>query len=449
MFNTNIALSKKDIYLRWFKWSPSIWIALFSILPIILSQLSQRLFPVVDNHYLSTLGTQALLIHNIQYSLICLGQYIGSATATSCLVFWKRQEYAGKQKSIFLAHILFCLTSVFLCSIIASYYTKPILTHFSVHQSYFHLAKIYFHIGLFNMILQAIYFALSGMLIATGQEKLGLILAFILLGLNILGDSIATHFLFSGVMTPSHVFPAMLTIGLSVSGFLIFINCIMVYYILLRADYWGIPNIKEIFKIWRNELLGALMSGIYPIIYTFQLAMVKSSSSLLISYQLVLQFSSLICIPLMAVMQIALRDAAAEQPYTFSTSAPLWWSKLLYLGLLPTQILLILSMIFPDFSMKLVFGYTTPPDHQAFILLFLLATMIGQIGNALTVPIRARKDSHLVTTSYFIADVIFMLGGMQFIIFINHATPATTGLITLLYVTAYVLINSYFLLRKK
>lgn len=449
MLKSNAILAEKSYKLWWFK-TPLEWqLALFAIMPIVLAQLSQRLFPVIDNHYLSQLGNQALLIHNIQYSFIYLGQYIGGATATSCLIFWKRSEYVNKQKYLSLVHLGFCFSIATLSAIAAYYFTSPILSHFSVDPEYMSVAKTYFHIGLVNMVLQACYLALAGMLIATGQEKLGLMISLVLMLLNIFGDSIAIHMFFSGMISPQNIFNAMLVIGLSTTLFLFILNCVTAHRVLRKADNWGIPNVKEVLRIWGNELGNALISGIYPIIYAFQLGAIKSSSSLLVTYQLALQFATLFCIPLMATMQISLRDAVNEDTDISHPTSATWWKKLLYLGLIPTQLLLVIGMIFPNQFLKLLYGYTTPNDHAGFVTLFFLASIIGQIGNAITVPIRARKKSHYLTLSYFISDVVFMLGGMQLIIFLGIGTPIATGVVTLVFATAYFLLNLYFCVGRR
>lgn len=421
----------------------------YSVLPIMFIQALQRIYPIIDNHFITVLGTQALLIHNIQYSFISLGQYIGAATATSYLIFWRRDENSDKQRSIFIIQFGLCFLVTLFCVLFATLYTKEILNHFSVQKEYYHLATVYFHLGLINMLFQAIYLALIGVIIAEKMEKLSLFFSIILLSLNFLVDYVAIHFIFSGMISPSHIFPAMMVIVMSTLLMLLFAVIILIYIVLKRTNGWHLPNIRQVFKIWSNELGGAFISGIYPIIYIFQLGAVKASGSILITYQLLLQLTSVFCIPLLSIMQIALRDASAvDGKNTDQQKAPRWWQKLFYFGLVPTQLLLIVFTVVPVFFISKVFGYIVPSEQVIFVQLFLIASIIGQFGNALTVPIRARKKSHLVTTSYFIADVIIMLGGMQLIIFLGHANPVNTGLVTLTYATVYLFINAYFSFRK-
>jgi Na+-driven multidrug efflux pump len=72
---------------------PKYLLSIFKIIiPLVIAQLLQRLYPAVDNRYLSTLGSQALLIYNLQYNFVNLGQFIGIATSFSALLFWNRKE---------------------------------------------------------------------------------------------------------------------------------------------------------------------------------------------------------------------------------------------------------------------------------------------------------------------------------------------------------------------
>lgn len=439
---------KSQGYLTWFKPPSDIIITLLAIFPIIFSQILQRLFPIVDNHFITYLGTQALLIHNIQYSFVYLGQYIGTASATSCLIFWKRSEYVDTQKSIFVIHFGLCIAISLVCLIIGNLYLKNILLHFSIQPQYWKLAKIYLRIGLVNMALQAVYLTMTGIIIAKGKEKLSLIFSVVFLVLNFSADFIAIHFVFSGDLTPSHILPVMLVIILSTTLLLVFSIALMVYFIVSESSGLAFPNIREIFKIWFNELGGAFISGIYPIIYIYQLAIVKSASSLLITYQLLMQVTAVFCIPLLATMQISLRDAAAEKNWSV-TKSPQWWRSLFYFGLIPTQIFLILFLMLQDQIIHFVYGYIVPIDHNIYIELYLIGSIIGQFGNAFSVFIRAKKNSHYITICYFICDILVLLGGTQLLIVTHRNDPMMAGVIMFIYTVVYTIINAYYAFRKQ
>lgn len=444
--------SNSEAYVKtkssWMSFPAGSKLILLTILPLIFSQIISRIYPIVDNHYINILGTQALLIHNIQYGFISLGQYIGSGTAITCLIFWKRSIYADKQKSVFALHVGLCAIVTLFCMFLASVFAKDILSYFAVQRKYISVGVSYFRIGLFNMVLQAIYLTLMGIVVASNKEKLSLYFSIALLALNVVADTIAIHATFSGPVSPETVFYPLILIAYSAMAFLLISILIMTLIIFKRATGWGFINFKEILKIWSNELGGAFISGVYPIVYIFQLGAIKSSGSLLVTYQLLLQLTIVFCIPLLATMQISLRDASDEKNNGCLSSNPKWWQELFYFGLIPTQILLAIFILMPVMSVHLVFGYEVPPDHVAFVMLFLLASIIGQFGNALTVPIRAKKQSHLVTFSYFFSDIIIMLGGMQLIIFMHWSDPIMVGMVTLAYACAYTLLNIYFVLRK-
>lgn len=441
---------KKNLYLSWLSFPSNISSGIILILPIFFLNLFQKLFPVVDNHYIALLGEQSLLIHGVQNSFISLGQYIGSATATACLIFWPRTEYSGQQKTIFIFHLLLCFIIIAITAIIANYNSQTILVHFHIKSEYLKLAHIYFKIGLCNMILQAMYLTLNGLMLATGQQKLGLFFYLFLLLFNIFSDSIAVHYFFTGEITPDGVLPAMLIIGSSTTVFLILLCIIMTRRILVLADDWNTTEFYSQFKIWLAELGSAFISGIYPVIYAFQLGSIKSEDSLLVSYQLALNLTSVICAPLMASMQLSLLKASEEDSINNSiyTTPPKWWGELLYIGLIPSQLLLIITTLFISQSFGLIYNYKVPFSHFNFVLLFFIATIIGQIGNALTVFIRAKKRNLLITKCYFFADIIIMLGGMQLIIFTEHTTPNATGIVTLLYAIFYTGVNFYYLRKK-
>lgn len=445
--NTPENIQSKTQNLKW-EFSVDFKTTLLAIMPLILVQILQRFSPIIDNHFIAYLGNQALLIHNIQFSFINLGQYIGAATAVSCLIFWKRANYIGKQSSIFYIHMGLCFFSTFICMLVASYYSSAILNHFSVPPEYFSLATKYFNLGLCNMVLQAMYLALIGIVIAVNKERLSLFFSIALLTLNFLADWLIIRLLFTGEISSEKISPALLAIIISNIVLITMSIGILLYFLRKKIKHIGFFNFKEIFKIWINELGGAFISAVYPIVYLFQLGLVKTDGSLLVTYQLLVQLTAVFCIPILATMQIALREASAQQGQPRLSFIPLWVRELTYFGLIPTEILLFIFMIYPVFLIQMVFGYLTPADHVSYIVIYLFASIIGQFGNAFTVSIRAKKNSHLVTTGYFISDVIVLVGGTQLLFFMNIASPTTTGIVMLIYTCIYTAINAYFALRK-
>jgi hypothetical protein len=119
--------------------------------------------------------------------------------------------------------------------------------------------------------------------------------------------------------------------------------------------------------------------------------------------------------------------------------------------MIPSSILLTVGIFASVPIMRILYGYITPVDHIPFLALFFIGCWIGQWGNTFTVPLRAAKKSYLVTKNFFIAELIVMLTGTQLLIFLNIATPAALGCVTLMFTFSYGFSNfrDAFLLNKK
>lgn len=423
------------------------------VLPIIISQILQRLYPVIDSRYISLLGKEALLLHSVQYNFIIFGQFMGAATAISCLVFWKRQECIKKQGSIFLKHILLVGVSMAVLALILAVFSSWINIEYKVDSAYLKVGSIYLCIGLCNMVLQALYGSLDGMLLASGQQKKSMMISFVMLFVNVLADAYAIHFLFSGIQDPGSIYNPILFIGLSTTVFLIMGCLTATYFVVKNAQGWEEIHFREIMPVWKSELGVYVIRGVTPFIYAFQLSLITVTSGLLVTYQLALQLSYIFCLPLLASMQLAVRNASEEftsNSYNKNT-VPRWWNELLYTGLLPTVALLMLGLFFPCFLLLKVYHYVLPPAHLPFISIYFLACLVGQFANILTVPLRSRKKNYLVMRNFFFSELIVMLGGTEVLILIHQATPFNAGIAVLLFVIMQLLLNLWgvLLLREK
>lgn len=416
----------------------------WSVLPLIIAQILQRLYFVVDNHYIAVLGENALLIHNIQFSFLYIGQYIGAATGTSCLIFWRRNEYIHNQNAVFNYHMLLCFVVTLLCVIGAGLFSYPIMHYFNVPKSYLNIATFYFEYGLFNMALQSVYVSMFGVSVASGKEKLTLLTSAMMLFIAIFVDRIAVYYVFDGDFSVSSITKPLFI--MIVANSILLMLGILILFILNRQKKSKAKLIgkKAIFKVWINELGGGLLTGFDPIIYVFQLGLVATKESLLVTYQLLMQLAGIFCIPLYAVMQIAVRDASEKfdslQKGTFAE----WLKTLILFGLIPTILLMFVYLGFPQKLFTLTYNYIIPSDQMSYAILFLAGSIIGQIGNALTVPTRAKKNSHHVTLVYFLSDFLVLIAGMQLVIFFDIATPFTAGLVMFSYTVFYTIMNAYF-----
>lgn len=415
-----------------------------SVLPLILAQILQRLYFVVDNHYISVLGEQALLIHNIQFSFLYIGQYIGAATGISCLIFWKREEYRNQQNAVFNFHMMLCFMATLICVIGAGIFSNQIMRYFNVPDNYLKMSIYYFDYGLFNMTLQSLYVGMFGVAVASGKEKLTLITSGIMLLIAVFVDRFAVYQIFDGQPSSTSIGKPLFIIIIANS--IILMIGILILFILNRQKKLDkkLIGVKTIFKVWINELGAGFLTGFDPIIYVFQLGLVTTKESLLVTYQLLMQLAGIFCIPLYAVMQIAVRDASEKFRSQEKGLLPEWLKTLILFGLIPTTLLMTVYLIFLQEFFTLIYHYMIPSDQMSYVLLFLVGSILGQVGNALTVPVRAKKNSHLVTLGYLLSDFLVLLAGMQIIIFFNIATPFAAGIVMFSYTVFYTLLNGYF-----
>lgn len=415
---------------------------LILLLPIIASQILQRLYPMIDTRYLSVLGTSALYIHSIQYNFVSMGQFIGAATATSCLVFWNRVDLKGKQGGIFTAHLVLVSIFTLLFACVLWFLAKSILNIYSVSSDFINVGIIYFQIGLINMFLQAIYCTLDGMLIASNQRKFSMLLSFLLVILNFIADYYVAYYLFNGNQTPTEMRLPIMIFGLSTTVILLLAIFIASTRVIKSIDGWNWVKYSEMIHVWIGEQGVALVSSIVPFVYAYQMKFIHTTQSFLVMYQMVLHLSYIFCLPFLSALKVAVTEASREhslQQKTFERNE--WWNILLYTGLIPTYILFTIGCVFPKWLVHITYQYNIPADQIIFVTLFYISCMIGQIGNSLSVPIRAAKQSKLISRNFFWTEVVIMLGCMQIAIFFNIATSITAGIVTLIFVISYTLMN--------
>lgn len=432
----------KNISLKeWLSAPTNIRASIMIVLPVIFSQLLQRLYPIIDNHYLNVLGHQALYIHSIQYNFVTFGQFIGTATVFSCLVFWRRKECTSQQGNILIKHLLVTSLLTIAIGLIAWFNSDRIMNLYHVDKEYLAVATLYLSIGLANMILQAIYISLDGMLVASQQQKYSMFIAVLLLIGNIAADNYAAYHLFLGEKNMIGITNPMLVIGLSTTGLMLFAIIVSLGLVLSRVHGWSRFSLKDMLGVWWSELGIYLIRGITPFIFAYQFCLINAGTGFLVTYQLALQLSFIFCLPLLASMQIAIREASATASETQNAPVPHWWQSLLYTGMLPSTILLSLGIFAAVPIMQIVYGYAPPVDHIEYLSIFFISCWVGQWGNVFTVPLRAKKLNYLVTKNFFISELIILLGGTQLLILLNQATPLTIGYLTLLFTLTYCLLN--------
>ncbi|HTM64519.1 MAG TPA: MATE family efflux transporter [Gammaproteobacteria bacterium] len=405
------------------------------MMPILIAQLLQRLYPVIDNHFIGILGRQSLYLHNVQLNFIIFGQFIGTATSISILVFWRRKECVNQQGHILIKHLLSTLLLTMSVALTAWLFSDKIMLAYHVDISSMTIAKTYLGIGLINMILQAIYISLDGVLVASKLQKFSMLIAAGLVTCNIIADRLSISYFFSDndAATP------LLLIGLSTTGILLLAITLSTRKILRHIHGWSSFSIKEMMRVWCSELGVYLIRGVTPFIYTYQLCLITASAGFIVTYQLALQLSYLFCLPLLASMQIAVSEASETASEKTNTSN--WWHPLFYTGILPTTALLAIGIFAAIPILEIAFHYLPASDHLNYLPIFFISCWIGQWGNVFTVPLRAKKLSYLVTKNFFIAELIILLGGTQLLIMLNLATPLTVAYTTLLFSSVYLVLN--------
>lgn len=411
---------------------------LYLLLPLIASQFFQRLFHIVDNRFVNILGSEALVIHNVQYNFILLGQFIGMATATSALVFWKRTETKEKQGSVLLNH-LYLSGGLSLAFAMAFFlFRGHLAVHFGISEQFISLAKMYFVIGLINMILQSIYGGIDGMLVASGKTKYCMFFSGFLVLSNIILDYAAVHFLYK---TGGDFQSALFAIGMATS--IIATAVIILGFMVVRkqADGWKKFPIVQMLSVWWSEIGMALVRSFVPLIYAYQLALLHATRGFIVSYQMTLHLAYLFCLPLGAGLQIAVRDASAEASESSHKSE--WFGVFLYTAMLPTFILLLVGAIIPSQLVDLFYGYQIPSDHMIFIPIFFYACMIGQLGHAFSIPLRARKKNYMIARNFMIAEAGVLVGVTQMLIWAGMADPSTICWATIAFTSTYLALNIY------
>ena len=439
----------------WINIPPNLAKQYYVLLPLILAQILQRLYLMVDSRYATELGQQALLIHSVQYNFIAFGQLIGAATAISCLIFWRRKEDYLKQGSIFTKHLVLTTCFCLLVAIPSTFFAKAIVIAYKIDPNFAKIGCIYLWIGLINMILQAVFGSLDGMLIASGQQRKSMAISLLLVLCKVVFDIYAVDILFTMPASPTSIYSPLLIIGLSNTALLCCACFVSGYLVVKKVEGWEKFSFKEMISVWSSEIGVYFIRGVIPFFYAYQLALLIVSPGFFATYQLVFHLSYIFCLPLIAAMQIAVREASlhiSNINQSIRTSVPLWWNNLFYTGLLPTIIMLLMGSIFYSFMLKVVYNYVPPKDHLPFIPLYFLACILGQIGTALTISIRARKASYLVTASFFINQIVILLGCTQLLIIFHLGTPRTIGWLMIFYCTSQVIMNAgsiKFLLKKE
>ena len=421
---------------------------MFILVPLILSQLLQRFQDVVDNRFITYLGSEALAIHNVQFNIYFVGQEIGLAAAMSALIFWRRKESEGKQGFIFKVHLIMpiVLTTI-LAAIIYHFIMRGDLERgFSIPVSFSQTAHIYWVLGLINMVLRSIQIPLTAILIAC-DERLKCILlgGGVLIGKVILGWS-AIHLFWNSKVDPGSILIPLILLDVGAIVVLAMGSSYAVRWISSCVDGWAKLEMRSIFKVWPGELGIAAVNSVAVTFFGFQLAKVGAGPEFFVTYQLALGFSYILALPVIAGMQIAVRDASAAQSKLLGTLfIPLhesqWWPQFFYASLMPTCILFGLTAVFAKSIFYSVYNYNIPAEHLFYIRVFFASWILWEFGDVFLIMLRAAKRNTLATRNFIIASFGVEVGLTQLLLWLGWANPITLSFVMFCFCATYLLLN--------
>lgn len=438
MKNFNYLATNHLNTLSWIKLPSDPVTYLFMMIPLMASQILQRFFHILENRFIANLNESILLIHNIQYNFIIIGQFLGIAGSTTALILFNRTENELCQKD--LAKLILKWTIIFgIIIFIPSYFTRDwIIQHFKIDPTNQHLASIYICIGLINMILQSIFGTIEGMLISQRRQKMTFLLAFILVVLNLVTDlSIITL-----ITNPK---TALIFIGLSTTCIYLLIVFASLYYLCKNLTDSRKMQYTSFFRVWIAELGIVIVRSIAPFFYSFLSVSVIASTGFLVNYNFALHLAYIAALPLSAGLQVSVSQASRQFSLPqLKQDAPEWWSNFAYLSLLPTLTILFFLIFFPINIINIIYSTKVAQDHLIFLQLFFIACLIGQLGHVLTIKIRAHKKSHLVTQNYLFSEIGIHIGIVALIVHFHRATPVNMGLAAIAFSSFYLILNFIF-----
>ena len=381
-----------------------------------------------------------LYVNSVQFTFVMLGQCVGLASATSCLIFWKLRENLLKQGSIFVKHTactMICLLLIVACLLLLD---DMIFKAFGIKTAAAEITQQYFSIGIMSLLAQGIYTLFDGVLLAQERQKYGLTIIIALVVLNITFDQFIALLCFRHYLSVSTAF---LLMGLSTTLLLVLGSLLSFSIIVRNIHCWEALKFTEVRSVLFSEFGLSLVRGLTPIIYSYQLSMVVSKLSLLTTYQLILNLSYVFCLPLVGGVRLAVREASSEV-FEYRKSGPLknnWRSLFFYLSFLPTMLALLLMPTTYDMLLRFFYNFILPRDHAIFVVLFFSTCLLGQIGNTYGIWLRAWKQSKSITKNFFVAEILVLLLGTQLLISYHLLSPSTAGYLSLFYGMTYMILN--------
>lgn len=416
------------------------------LLPLIFTQFLIKIQDLIDDRYMAFLGKEALSIHNIQYNFFTIGQEIGLVAATSALIFWKRKETQGQQGSILLRHFLLPAgLSTVVC--FGLYFFIPnFIDYFQIQKEFSALGVLYLKLGLFNLFLRSLYVPMNALLIASDQRVKSIFLIAGIILFKWVAGWASTSWVWNHQNNSESLLLPMLIIELAATLALLISLPIGSRFIVKIADGWKQVSWKSLFLVWPGELGIGLISAFSPILFGFQVAQAQTTAGFFVTYQLALHLTTILTLPVLAGMQIAVRDASAEHSENPGVQfKPLhearWWPLFFYGSLAPSLILLLCAVAFHKSIFKWIYSYSIPIEHLKFLPAFFVGWMFWQWGSVFLVMLRASQKNGLATRNFVIAGLGIQVGITQLLISFKLATPINLGLVIAAYCFTYLVLN--------
>lgn len=403
------------------------------VIPLTASLFLQRYFQILDNQFLTRINDKALTLFNINSSLGIIGNFIGYATITSVFILWKQEEHRNQQKSILNNNLKLATLACAVVVFILTPFLKEISLHYKTWGTFGAFSVVYLFIGLINIVCLTGYLVLDGFLIATNKIGGSVKISFWIVATKFLTYFCLYKFInIDGIISPDEI-QAVLLLGLLLTV-LLYLLAAAIIYKKVASDLPRNSNsmsLKEITSIWKHEFLFSFVRFATPLVYAYQIGFVKTESSFLVTYNLLLHLSYILCLPVMAGLQLAIRDASDPQ------SKHQWFYQFLYTSYIPAALFMLGVSVFPEIIIKYFYGYTIPATHYSFVVIYCVACVFGQIGHIFSVPLRANKRSKLVSRNILIAELGVLIGGAQLLIFLDLLSPENLGIITFLFCLVY------------
>ena len=421
-----------------------IWI----LLPLIGTQLLQKLQDLVDDRLMNKLGATALTIHNVQYSLYGLAQEIGLIAATSLLIFWKRKETEGKQRTVFSLHVGLTLTLAGIICFFTYHNTLAICEHFAVQKEYVGTAQLYLQVGLLNLALRSLYVPVNTILIACHQRAKCIGSIFFICSAKVLTALVLVMGVWDGQAGVESITQPMLIYAVS-SIFIVGLPmAYMIIQVLKQGDAWGRFDFKHALKVWPGEIGIGLVSAVCPLLFSFQIAKANTAPGFFVTYQIALHLTCLLTLPVLAGAQVAVRDASAEQSGSGTQGMAfkplhqsLWWPKFFYASLVPSVFCLTLTALFPVQIIQWIYGYEVPRAHIPFLPIFFIAWILFQFGTVFVIMLRAAQRNGLATRNIIVSGIVVQLGFTQILLKLEACTSLGVGLVMVSSCTTFLILN--------